>query len=94
MKTANRRENDKYFELVRAFPLRPIRTEADAEHAIAVTIQQLGEDATLRGVLQGHRFVVEADSVGLAVFASPSAPPPSFVFGPEHWSLLPGDVDI
>jgi HTH-type transcriptional regulator/antitoxin HigA len=36
MKTANRRENDKYFELVRAFPLRPIRTEADAEQAIAV----------------------------------------------------------
>jgi GNAT superfamily N-acetyltransferase len=67
---------------------------ADAEHSIAVTIQQLGKDATLRRVLQGHRFVVEADSVGLDVFVSPSAPPPSFVFEPEHWSLLPGDVDI
>jgi HTH-type transcriptional regulator/antitoxin HigA len=36
MKTANLRESDRYFEFVRSFPLRPIRTEADAERAIAV----------------------------------------------------------
>lgn len=71
-----------------------ILRRAEARQAIAVTLSRLGEDAVLRGVLKRYGFVQEPDSVALNVVALPGASPPDAVFRPEHWSLLPGDVDV
>ncbi|MFI5379062.1 MAG: type II toxin-antitoxin system HigA family antitoxin [Tepidisphaerales bacterium] len=64
MKTKTRPTRDDYLELVRRFPLRPVRTEAEYDAAIAVvnTLAIRGEDHLTSG--QADYLDVLADLVG------------------------------
>jgi HTH-type transcriptional regulator/antitoxin HigA len=57
--TAKRSTGDSYFDLVRLFPLRPIRSEADFDRAMAVLLK-LATSKPEKKMDQGERDYIEA----------------------------------
>jgi HTH-type transcriptional regulator / antitoxin HigA len=58
----NRRASDRYFDLVRSFPLRPIRSESELDKATAV-LTRLAKSTPEHKMSAGERDYVEALSV-------------------------------